>query len=209
MMDWWARKIREIEEKSQLLAQINPVMFEPMQIHMLRKYVDDCLVVMEQMKLGVRWDQGKEAFLWSEQMEQEDRNSNLDPEENTMKQFACMASGVTKCLQFTFDSPKSNPSGAMPVLDTAMWGGREQRESGIPPDMLDKEGLVMTRVGELKEIVLYRFYQKPMTNLLVNLASNAAPDQMKISTVSNKIIRRLKTTSRDLHPSVIEGVLLK
>ena len=54
MMDWWARKIREIEEKSQLLAQINPVMFEPLQIHMLRKYVDDCLVVMEQMKLGVR-----------------------------------------------------------------------------------------------------------------------------------------------------------
>ena len=97
----------------------------------------------------------------------------------------------------------------MPVLDTAMWVGREQRESGIPPDMLDKEGLVMTRVGELKDVVLYRFYQKPMTNLLVNLASNAAPDQMKISTVTNEIIRRFKTTSRDLHPSVIEGVLLK
>ena len=45
-----------------------------------------------------------------------------------------------------------------------------------------------------------------MSNLL---ASNAAPDQMKISTVYKEIIRRIQTTSRDLHPAVIEGIFLR
>ena len=69
--------------------------------------------------------------------------------------------------------------------------------------MLSKEGLRGAKMGELKDIVLHKFYQKPMTNLLVNLASNAAPDQMKKSTVANEIIRRFRTTSRDLHPAVV------
>ena len=86
---------------------------------------------------------------------------------------------------------------------------REQRETGIPREMLSKEEDIITKMGELKDVVLYRFYQKPMTNLLVNLASNAAPEQMKISTVSNEIMRRFRNTSRDLHPAVVQGILMK
>ena len=48
-----------------------------------------------------------------------------------------------------------------------------------------------------------------MTNLLVNLASNAASDQVKMATISQEVVRRMKNTSRDLHPSVIEGILPK
>ena len=79
MMDWWTRQIREIEEKSQILAKLNPVQFEPLQLYMLRKYVDDCLVVMEEMKLGVRWSQDEGAFIWDKASEEEDRRNNVDP----------------------------------------------------------------------------------------------------------------------------------
>ena len=75
--------------------------------------------------------------------------------------------------------------------------------------MVENQELITSKVGKLERVVLYRFYQKPMTNLLVNLRSNAAPDQTKMATVSQEIVRRLKTTSRDLHHSVVEGVLLK
>ena len=65
----------------------------------------------------------------------------MDPEVNTMKQFAEKASSVSSCLKFTFDSPKLNKNSAMPVLDTAMWVGREQREVGIPQELIEKEEL--------------------------------------------------------------------
>ena len=64
-------------------------------------------------------------------------------------------------------------------------------------------------IGDRDDVVLYIFYQKPMTNLLVNLATNAAPDQMKTSNVANEVIGRFRTTSRDLRHAVIEGILWK
>ena len=81
----------------------------------------------------------------------------MDPETNTMKQFALMASSVTKCLDFTYDCPTMNANNAMPVLDTAMWIGKEQRETGIPREILAKDEDVITKMGELKDVVLYDF----------------------------------------------------
>ena len=79
----------------------------------------------------------------------------------------------------------------------------------IPKDMVDSEGIIPTKMGELEDGVLFWLYPKPMTNLLINLATNTAPDQIKVSTVPNEILRRFRTTSRDLHPAVIEENLLK
>ena len=40
-----------------------------------------------------------------------------------------------------------------------------------------------------------------------NMESSAAPNSQKIATVSQEILRRIKNTSLDLPPSVIEGIL--
>ena len=85
--------------------------------------------------------------------------------------------------------------------------GEEQRELGVPQPALGDHTLITTKMGPLHKVVRYAFYQKPMANTLSNLHDSATPEGMKAATVSQEIIRRYKNCSRDLHPSVVEGVL--
>ena len=101
----------------------------------------------------------------------------------------------------------SGTRGGMPVLDTRMWMGQEQREKGVPREALQDPSIITTRVGQLHQVILYAFYQKPMAEKVGNLQSSAAPEGQKVATCSQEIIRRLKNCSRDLHPSVVEGVI--
>ena len=121
-----------------------------------------------------------------------------------------MASNIISCLKLMYDAPSCNPRGTMPVLDTEMWVGQEERELGIPDQILDQKlqrGRVKT--GKLRQVLLYNFYKKPMANRAPNLASSAAPEGQKIATASQECIRRLKNTSRDLPKHVIERVLME
>ena len=77
------------------------------------------------MKLGVRWEPQHKCFMWSKEQEDADRSQAKNQEVNTMEQFTRMASGILACLQFTFDTPASNPNAQMPVLDTSMWIGTQ------------------------------------------------------------------------------------
>ena len=92
--------------------------------------------------------------MWSLEAEKEDKENKVDPEVNTMTQFAAMASSISNCLKFTFDSPKLNRNQTMPVLEPAMWVGREKREIGIPPEMIEKQELITSKVGQLKDVIL-------------------------------------------------------
>ena len=120
-MDAWVDEIQALEEKTQALHKINPVEFEPLDTYLLSKYVDDVITALEQMKQGVKWDQEFKCFKWSPEKESQDRQDKISPEISTMSEFTRMASGIFQCLEFTFDSPASNTSGQMPVLDTTMW----------------------------------------------------------------------------------------
>ena len=51
-MDHWVKLVRETAEIANELNRINPIMYEPMDIHMLIKYVDDCLTALKTMKLA-------------------------------------------------------------------------------------------------------------------------------------------------------------
>ena len=155
----------------------------------------------------MRWNQEDKVLEWSQEREEEDRKNGVDPERLAMEEFSRMASSVTKCLQFTSDTPANHETGDMPVLDTSMWVGLEERAVGIPEPYLE-EGIHL-KTGKMHKIVLHKFYQKPMTNLLTNLESNPVPEKQKVTTTTQEIIRRLKNTSRDLPVSVIEDVLLR
>ena len=86
---------------------------------------------------GTRWSETDKAMVWSQETELEDRNNNVSKEANSMEQFAKMASQMLGCLNFTYDVPQNNPNNRMPVLDTEIWIGQEQREIGIPPEILE------------------------------------------------------------------------
>ena len=101
--DAWVKEIKSLEETTQTLSAINPVVYEPLRTYLLRKYVDDVLTSLEKMKLGVRWEPQHKCFMWSQENEDIDKAQVKNQEINTMEQFTRMASGILACLQFTFD----------------------------------------------------------------------------------------------------------
>ena len=74
-----------------------------------------------------------------------------------------------------------------------MWIGLENREKGIPKGM--GEAPTVTKLGELKNTVLYQFFKKSMANKCPNLMRSGLPEGLKRTAVTNKIHRRLKNTS--------------
>ena len=120
--------------------------------------------------------------------------------------MAQIASSIIKCLKFTWDSPSANKSGKMPVLDCQLWIEKDRRVKGIPKAM-DPESPEILNPRDLKPIVKYLFYKKPMASKTANKEANGLPDKTKISTAVSEIIRRCKNTSRHLEDKYIEEVL--
>ena len=53
LRDFWEEKVKEMEEHYNLLASLNPIMFQILTIHMLGKYVDDCFHALNSLRLRV------------------------------------------------------------------------------------------------------------------------------------------------------------
>ena len=203
-MEFWVTEVRKLEEKCQLLSRINPERYENLTIHLLHKYVDDCVMALRTLRRGVIRNMEDQALVWSREWELEDRDKS--PEVITMTAIASLASSIVKCLNFTYDCPDSRTGTKMPVLDTYMWVGLEQSEAKIPEGMIAMERMVKTRTT-VKNVVLYSFYRKPMCNQVPNWRINAAPESQKVATVSQELIRRMKNTSRDLPEEIMEATI--
>ena len=128
-------------------------------------------------------------------------------ETRTMENFADMATRMIECLNFTWDSPSNNPSGAMLVLDTQMWVGLPSREWGVPKEILDEGTQLPIKSDVLKPIVLYKFYRKSISNPTPMNSRTAAPKKQQVQTATQEFIRRLKLTSRRLPTHHIEEIL--
>ena len=136
-------------------------------------------MAMNTLGPGVRWNHQEKAMVWTLEDEETDKRQSEGKgrgEVSTMNEFSKMASGILKCLNFTFDCPQMNENGAMAVLDTQMWVGEEERSAGVPVEMLMDKDLKVMKVGHLQQVVLYKFYQKSMTNKLNNMHSNTIPE---------------------------------
>ena len=83
---------------------------------------------------------------------------------------------------------------------------QEARIKTIPNDMV-KDATGITRVGKLYNVILFAFYKKPMANKCANLKRSGIPEQMKVNTVVQECLRRLKNTSRELPLTEYEIVL--
>ena len=117
-----------------------------------------------------------------------------------------MASSILGCLNFTWDTPCSNPNKRLPVLDTELWVGEQAREKTIH-HKINFEAPKVTRTNWLLEVILFSFYKKPMANRCANLQRAGLPESSKVATATQKILRRLKNVSRELPKSKIESVL--
>ena len=123
-----------------------------------------------------------------------------------MEQFSIMASSLVNCLDFTWDIPSNHSNGMMPVLDTQMWVGEQARSKGIL-DTISPESNKITRLGNLKKVILFGFFKKPMANKCSNLQRSGIPESMKVNTAVQETLRRLKNTSRELRQTEMETTL--
>ena len=53
-MDDWTDNIHELESKMDALHTINPIICDKLNIHMIKKYVDDISTDLEVLKRGTR-----------------------------------------------------------------------------------------------------------------------------------------------------------
>ena len=96
----------------------------------------------------------------------------------------------------------------MPVFDTKIFMGEEQRESWIQQRII--RGMeIPIRIGQLKRVILFTFFKKPMAREVTMLRRSAMPSNIVNATVASEFLRRMKNTSRDLTPNRIEEVLSK
>ena len=58
----------------------------------------------------------------------------------------------------------------------------------------------ITRVGKLKQVIMYEFFKKPMASKLNNGYRGALPEGFKITTGVQEVLRRLRNTGRYLPP---------
>ena len=173
---------------------------------MIKKYIDDVFYAGGEFRKGVKWDPTQKCLIWDPNQESEDKQYNKTNDHRTMEIVAQIASSIIKCLKFTWDSPSANKSGKMPVLDCQLWMEMDQRTRNIP-SKIDPESPEMINPRELKPVIKYLFYKKPMASKTANKESNGLPEKTKISTAINKVPRRCKNTSMNLDDQYLENVL--
>ena len=142
-----------------------------MEYYLMTKYVDDVFVFLNHIGNGMRWNKEKDMVEWNEEDEKydiEEKNSN---DHVTMNVWAGMASSVYKFLKFTVDIPEHHLDKSVPVLDVKIYRGGEGS-------------------------VVHSFYEKPMVNDKVIMANSAQPEHVKISTLLQEVVRRMKNVKR-------------
>ena len=107
-----------------------------------------------------------------------------------MREVQKMANTIEKDIQLTMDVPSNHPDGKLPVLDLKMWV--ESRRDGEGEGGRVDEGEV-----EHQEI-MYQFYEKEMVAPRVIGRESVLPERVKLTTLTQEIIRVKKNTCKPL-----------
>ena len=94
----------------------------------------------------------------------------------TFEVFTNIASSIHTCLNFTYDIPQFHSNYKVPMLDIQVWD--EHCSCGT-------------------KIIRHQFYEKETSSNKVIDFKSAMPLRMKITTLSQEIIRINKNTGRD------------
>ena len=137
------------------------------------RYMDDIRVILMALKDGWRWFE--DGFYWCQEWEQEDRTAGVSQEDRTSKAILDSMNSILDFLIFTKESPGDFPDGKLPTLDIKVW------------------------LENLR--IWYQFFQKPMSNNVVIQEQAALSEMVKVSSLTEEVVRRLKHTSRGLEKS--------
>ena len=134
------------------------------------RYVDDLRLIMYLLKEGWRWIGDRMIFrkCW----EKEEKTAEVNLELKTAEEMRKIMDSIFSNLKFEMETPTMFENGRLPTLDFELW-----------------------TVGER---ILYSFYQKPMANKLLIHRKSALGENVKVASLTQNLVRRMKNTSEDV-----------
>ena len=153
-----------------------------MRLHLFAKYVDDVNVVMGMLRLGMRW-QGK-SLVYSEEMEEKDREAGLTREDVTMERVRELADDVIDWLDFTQDHPGKHSTGMVPILDVQVWISHPE-DDRLEDDLAS-------------DTLCWIFYEKPVASQKLLRANSAYTWRSKLTTMAMEMFCRYRNSMRQL-----------
>ena len=138
------------------------------------RYMDDIRLWMRSVRLGWRWN--GEELVFCKNWQTEERMKGMTGLEKTLQVIQAIMNSICGFLKLTMESVLDF-EGVLPTLDLVIWVGDDNK-------------------------VLYRHYQKPMASNMVLQRGSAMPENMKVASLNQEVIRRMMNTSEDLDISV-------
>ena len=134
------------------------------------RYMDDIQVWMFCIRLGWRWTEGRLKFsmAWRREEQKREMSGLL----KTMEVLSCMMNSVCDWLRFTMECI-DDFGGKLPTLDLSIWVMEDNT-------------------------VVYIFYEKQMASSMVIQKRSAMPENMRMSSLNQEVIRRMLNTSERL-----------
>ena len=132
-------------------------------------YVDDVRFVTSYIEKGVRWESKQKRFMKKDEWLEEDKAENVSDEQRTARELKKAMNSIFPNIQFTTEIPEDFHDGRLPTLDCTIW-----LENGR---------------------IMYSFYEKEMNSPFCILEQSALPDNTKISSLSQDVVRRMLNTS--------------
>ena len=192
VMGIFLRKYREVLEQ------------QSVEVHMIRKYVDDILSVVTNLEPGSRWSEGR-ITRHQEDIE-EDMEAGRSRESTTMEVMRSVADSIIPWLDFTAEVSEG-PEKTVPCLDSQLWmGSPEPGEKWYGGDRKDMETPGDQWGNGPGTNILYKFYSKPVSNPFTILRRSAMPEGVKVATAVQEVMRRWKNTSMALGKATWEGI---
>ena len=138
-----------------------------METQVAARYVDDIRIMMRALKMGWRWT-GKRLEFREDWLE-EDSKEGLTRTERTARVLNNIMNSIHTNLRFTMETPENFKDQKLPALDTQVW--------------LEDNKLI------------YSFYEKPMAAKTVIRRGSALGENIKVASLSQDLVRRMKNTS--------------
>ena len=114
--------------------------------------------------------------MFSMQWRQEELAGGMTGLEKTTESFKAMMNSICNFLSLTMETA-TDFGGVLPTLDLSIWVREDNK-------------------------TMYMFYSKPMASNMVLQSRSAMPENMKIATLNQEVIRRMVNTSEDLDDSI-------
>ena len=137
---------------------------------------------------------GGNKMEWRREWEREEILLMEDNGVRCWREWAKMVDTIWTFIQVTYDCPGLNSNGMVPILDLNV--RMEWHEEEV-------EGVGLVRMQQ----IVWRFYQKPMNSPYVIMAASAMPQKVKITTMVQEVIRRMRNMNKWVEKDEIDDEL--